>query len=126
MSSTAPIASLLGLTLAFALSGCGGAAAPENPAPSAGLDGPAATPAAGAEGPEPIIAPPLESSDGGPALDLPEGWRRYEDPVSGGSFGHPRGWLVRPAQGALVLLPDDHREDRELISVAAVDAQGAT
>lgn len=125
-------AGLLGLTLTFALIGCGSAAEPEPTVPGAGLDGPAATPATGAgaaendAGPVPIVPAPAESPESGPAVELPEDWRLYEDPVSGGSFGHPRDWLVRPAQGALVLLPDDHREDRELITVSAVDARGAT
>ena len=127
-----PITSLLGPALALALFGCSGAAEPEAPAPGDGSDGPTATATAGVEGgerlpgPQPITPPPATSLDSATAVDLPEGWRLYEDPVSGGSFGHPRDWLVRPAQGALVLLPDDHREDRELITVTAVDAPGAT
>ena len=124
------IASFVGLTLALALTGCGGAAEQERPAGGAGLDGPTATPALVAEdgggAPEPISAQPAESQVRVPAADLPEDWRLYEDPVISGSFGHPRDWLVRPARGALVLLPDDHREERELITLTALDARGAT
>lgn len=125
-------AGLVGLTLTSALIGCGGAAEPEPTGPDAGHDGPAAAPATGggtgesAVGPGPIVTPPGGGPGSGPAAELPEDWRLYEDPVSGGSFGHPQDWLVRPAQGGLVLLPDDHREDRELITVTAVDARGAT
>ena len=130
MNPITSITGFLGLTLALGLTGCGGAAEPESSAGGAGLDGPAATPAPVAEdegsAPEPISARPAESPARVAATDLPEDWRLYEDPVIGGSFGHPRDWLVRPAQGALVLLPDDHREDRELITLTALDARGAT
>ncbi|MEC8493638.1 MAG: hypothetical protein VXZ39_01870 [Planctomycetota bacterium] len=131
MKPTAPTTSLFGLPLALALLGCGAAAEPETSSTGADLDGPVATPASSAgidesaARPGPTIAPLAESPGGEPAAELPDGWRRYEDPVSGGSFAHPRDWIVRPAQGALVLLPDDHREDRELITVTAVDARGA-
>ena len=100
-----PITSLLAPALALTLVGCSGTAEPEAPAPGDGSDGPTATATAGVEGgerlpgPQPITPPPATSLDSAAAVDLPEDWRLYEDPVSGGSFGHPRDWLVRPAQG---------------------------
>lgn len=119
------------LVLLLALPSCGGSDEPASEEVlEATLVGPAAESPAGPEGsgnssaesPQPVAEP----QSGPPPAVLPDDWRLYEDPVSGGSFGHPRDWLVRPAQGALMLIPDDHRQDRELITVTAVDAQGAT
>ncbi len=60
----------------------------------------------------------------GPAL-IP-GWNRYRHPLSDVSFQHPAEWKVQATAGGIVITPDDHDPNRELLFGAGTAAPGVS
>lgn len=69
---------------------------------------------------------PAAEPDARPAGAMLPGWKRYTDVASGFSFQHPERWTVKTNPAGLVMIPDDHQPQREMLVSFGMPAGGVT